>query len=202
MEQEKKWIREIIKHGSRKAADALIRKFYDEIYVFVYRQTGNREDALDLTQECFLAMLRSLPSFDAKKAGFRTWLYRIAAHKVIDMRRKQKHQAFPFSCLLKDPDMPGAYEHYPTQDFLQDSMEDFAQNLIEESQNKELLEQAEALVRLAEPQIQEIFRLRIYGEYSFPEIAATVSQPEAKIKSQYYRLLAKIRKELDRYGTQ
>ena len=50
MEQESKWIRAIQKHGSRSAADRLVRSYYDEIYVFVYRQTGCKEDALDLTQ--------------------------------------------------------------------------------------------------------------------------------------------------------
>ena len=60
MEQEQKWIRDIVRHGSKKAADALVRAYYDDIYTFVYRQTGNREDAMDLTQESFLAALRSL----------------------------------------------------------------------------------------------------------------------------------------------
>ena len=94
MEQEQKWIRDIVRHGSKKAADALVRAYYDDIYTFVYRQTGNREDAMDLTQESFLAALRSLHAYDAKKAGFRTWMYHIASHKVIDMRRKRKVQYF------------------------------------------------------------------------------------------------------------
>ena len=182
MEQEKKWIREIVRHGSRKAADALVRSYYDEMYAFVYKQTGNREDALDLTQECFLAVLRSLPSYDAKQAGFRTWMYHIATHKVIDMRRKQKIQFFPIEEEIVDG-------------------KDFEQDLIEQIQNKELLDKIEELVQGAEPQVQEVFRMRVYGEYPFPEIAAVTAQPEAKIKAQYYRLAAKIRKEFDGYGT-
>lgn len=178
MEQEKKWIREIVRHGSRKAADALVRSYYDEIYVFVYRQTGNREDALDLTQECFIAALRSLSFYDAKKSGFRTWLYHIATHKVIDMRRKQKVQYFS----AEKSELIGTY--------------DFEQDLIETLHNRGLLEKIELLVRGMDPQVQEIFRMRIYGEYSFPEIASVTAQPEAKIKAQYYRLAAKIRKEL------
>lgn len=146
--------------------------------MFVWRQTGNREDALDLTQECFLAMLRSLASYDAKKAGFRTWLYHIATHKVIDMRRKQQTQFFP---PLED-DCPDTQAVTP----------DFAGDLY----NKQLLEQMEELVRRASPHLQELFRLRVYGEYSFPEIAAAVSVPEAKIKAQYYRFVSKLKKEL------
>ena len=65
-----------------------MRTYYDEIYRFAYRQLGHKEDAMDLTQTIFLAVLRALPSFDGRKASFRTWLYRIAAHKAIDCRRK------------------------------------------------------------------------------------------------------------------
>ncbi len=174
MEQEQKWIRDIVRHGSKKAADALVRAYYDDIYTFVYRQTGNREDAMDLTQESFLAALRSLHAYDAKKAGFRTWMYHIASHKVIDMRRKRKVQYF-------------SIEDYDIED---------EKDFIEDIQNKELLHAIEEFVRGMEPQVQEVFRLRVYGEYPFPEIAAVLSQPEAKIKAQYYRLAAKIKKEI------
>ena len=174
MEQEQKWIRDIVRHGSKKAADALVRAYYDDIYTFVYRQKGNREDAMDLTQESFLAALRSLHAYDAKKAGFRTWMYHIASHKVIDMRRKRKVQYF-------------SIEDYDIED---------EKDFIEDIQNKELLHAIEEFVRGMEPQVQEVFRLRVYGEYPFPEIAAVLSQPEAKIKAQYYRLAARIKKEI------
>ncbi len=85
---EEQWIRDIQRKGSRDAADQLIRAHYDEIYRFVYRQTGHKEDAMDLTQSIFLAMLRALPSFRAERGAFRTWLYRIAVNKTIDARRR------------------------------------------------------------------------------------------------------------------
>lgn len=58
---EEQWIREIQRKGFRTAADHLIRAHYDEIYRFIYRQTGYKEDAMDLTQSISLAMLRALP---------------------------------------------------------------------------------------------------------------------------------------------
>lgn len=70
MERELKWVRDIVRRGSRKAADQLVREYYDDIYAFVFRQIGNREDALDVTQECFLAALRSLPFITPKRQGF------------------------------------------------------------------------------------------------------------------------------------
>lgn len=57
VEQEQKWIRAIQRRNSRAAAEQLIQAYYDEIYRFVYRQTGSREDAMDLTQSIFIAVL-------------------------------------------------------------------------------------------------------------------------------------------------
>ncbi len=173
MDRDQKWIREILRRGSQEAAGRLVRNYYDEIYIFICRQLGNREDALDLTQESFIAALRSLPSYNAKKSGFRTWLYRIATYKVIDARRKFK----PIVVSLEE------------EELLFD--EDFAESFM----NKELLQEIEKYVQALDPDLQEIFRLRLYGDYSFPEIALATSQPESKIKAQYYRLIQRLRKE-------
>ena len=178
-EQEQKWIRAIVKRGSPKAADALVRAYYDEIYKFVYWQTGNREDALDVTQECFISALRSLSSFDPKKSGFRTWLHRVASHKVIDLRRKRG--AAPVFVEIGEADAAGAAD---STDFT------------EQIQNRELLERVEQFVSGMNPNMQEVFRLRIYAGCSFPEIAAVMAEPEAAVKARYYRLAAVVRKEV------
>lgn len=175
MDQEAKWLRDIQRHGSRDAADRLICAYYDEIYVFVYRQVGNIEDAMDLTQDIFLAVFRALPSYDRKKASFRTWLYRIATNKVIDARRKVE----PPILLLEEA------EDVDVRDFTH------------QIQDRTLLEQIECYISGLDNQVQAVFRLHAYGEKSFPEIAAVLGLPEATIKSQYYRLIHHLRKEFD-----
>ena len=161
MEEEQKWIRDIQRWGSRQAADKLVRAYYDEMYRFAYRQLGHKEDALDLTQSIFLAVLRALPSFDGRKASFRTWLYRIATHKAIDCRRKVQGNVLP----LEETETP---DHT-----------DFAAQI----QDRDLLN-----------------RLRLYGDRTFPEIAAILGRPEAAVKTRYYRLMAQLRKEFGSYG--
>ena len=81
MEREQTWIRAIQRRNSREAAEQLIQTYYDEIYRFVYRQTGSKEDAMDLTQSVFIAVLRALPGYRAERASFRTWLYRQQSHR-------------------------------------------------------------------------------------------------------------------------
>lgn len=86
--QEQKWIRRIKLFGSKKDADQFVRSYYDEIYIFVFRQINDTEKALDLTQDIFIFMLQSIAAYRKQLAGFRTWLYRIAINKVIDYRKK------------------------------------------------------------------------------------------------------------------
>lgn len=180
MEQEQKWIRAIVKRGSPKAADALVRAYYDDIYRFVYWQIGNREDALDVTQECLISALRSLPSYNPKKSGFRTWLYRVASHKVIDLRRKTG--AMPITADIEEQEIA--------------DKKDFTEQI----QNRELLERVEQFVCGMSPRQQEVFRLRVYAGCSFPEIAAALAEPEAAVKARYYRMIAAVRKEFQDEG--
>lgn len=173
MEEEQKWIRDIQRRGSRQAADKLVRTYYDEIYRFAYRQLGHKEDAMDLTQTIFLAVLRALPSFDGRKASFRTWMYRIAAYKAIDCRRKVQGNIL----LLEETETP--------------DQTDFAAQI----QDRDLLDRMEEYISRLDPDTQAVYRLRLYGERTFPEIAAVLGQPEAAVKTRYYRLMARLRKE-------
>lgn len=170
---DKRLIRYILKKGSNQAADELIRRYYDDLYFYLYRQVGNGNDALDLTQEVFIAVLKGLGSYDDRKSSFRTWLFRIGTYKVIDARRKVK------MTWLELHDVAWGEE------------KDFDESLYQ----KELLGTINQYVASFRPEIQEIFRLRVYGELSFPEIASLLAQNEERIKAQYYRLVKKIREE-------
>lgn len=128
---------------------------------------------MDLTQEIFIAVLRSIQTYDNRKAAFRTWLYRIASNKIIDARRKVRPEMMPIE-----------------DDELTDE-EDYVSNICD----KVLLGQIERYVSALDPEIQAVFRLHLYGEKSFPEVAAIQGQPEAAVKARYYRLLSRLRKE-------
>ena len=67
MQTDNQLIRRIKKKQDKKAADELIRRYYREIYAFTYRQTGERELALDLTQEIFITVLQGIYAFDEKR---------------------------------------------------------------------------------------------------------------------------------------
>ncbi|AYW45931.1 RNA polymerase sigma factor [Tetragenococcus koreensis] len=174
---DKRLIHDILKKGANQAADELIRRYYDDLYFYLYRQVGNKNDALDLTQDAFIAALNGLSSYDVHKSSFRTWLFRIGTYKVIDARRKQK-----ITWLELEDD-----EWVDEKD------------LDESLYQKELLTAVNHYVASFRPEIQEIFQLRVYGKLSFPEIASLLIQNEERIKAQYYRLIKKIREEFREY---
>ena len=171
--RDEKWIRAIRRRGSKVAAEELVRTYYDEIFAYIDRQTGNRDDALDLTQESFIAALQCLASYDEKKARLRTWLYHIASHKVIDARRRLR----PTAQLPEDVEIADGFD-----------LAAFANDRL-------LLRDIEEYVCGADPLDQEVFRLHLYADCSFSEIAAAMGEAEEKLKARYYRLLRKIRKE-------
>jgi len=51
---------------------------HQSVYRFVYRLAGRADFAEDITQDCFLALLRHPQRWDAARGGIRTYLFSIA----------------------------------------------------------------------------------------------------------------------------
>ena len=62
---------------------------FDLIYPTLLRMTGNRETALDLTQETFLRAWEKMDAFEGR-SSFSTWLYRIAVNLALNHLRRSK----------------------------------------------------------------------------------------------------------------
>lgn len=75
--------------GDSTSFDALMRRHEDRIFALASRMTGNRHDALDATQEAFIAAFRNAKKFKGD-AAFSTWLYRIAINSCTDLLRRKK----------------------------------------------------------------------------------------------------------------
>jgi RNA polymerase sigma-70 factor (ECF subfamily) len=76
--------------GDMAAFARLVTKYQDRVYNTCWRVCGNVEDARDLTQDAFLNALRAIGTFQSK-AGFYTWLFRIAVNLSLSHRRKAGH---------------------------------------------------------------------------------------------------------------
>jgi len=172
--QIRKCIAKLQKKSDEKAANALISNYYHEIYCYMYKQTIDKELAMDLTQEIFVSMLQSIKNYDEKKSNFRTWLYRIATNKVVDYYRSK------------------AFREVRITEFMEEDLADEADFSLNIERKLEL-EQIIDCVNQLDVTRQKIFRLKIFGEYSFVEIAGMMKIPESTVKTKYYATQKMIR---------
>ena len=177
MEREQTWIRAIQRRNSREAAEQLIQTYYDEIYRFVYRQTGSKEDAMDLTQSIFVAVLRALPSYRAERASFRTWLYRIALNECLTFLNKQR-AASTVSLDAPEADTLQKLESDPYF-----------------SGDKAQMALQKALLTLPEKQ-RMVFNLKYYQEMKYEQMSDIFGTSVGALKASYHHAVKKIEKIL------
>lgn len=55
-----------VHNGDKEALNAIVRKYYDEIYRFCLYLTGQETDSYDIVQEVFLKFIRYVDSYQYK----------------------------------------------------------------------------------------------------------------------------------------
>lgn len=148
-----------IKAGDQIAFDIFIRRWYPRIFRYVLKMIAHEQDAYDVTQEVFLAVLRSIASYRPWKK-IDSWLFTIAHHKCIDYFRIR---ADSVSLDALDLDLPS----------LSAPLDEIAANTvtIEVALLKLPLAQREAVV------------LHYYHQFSVREIARMTKAPIPTVKS-------------------
>lgn len=180
MENEQRWIKKIKRNGNEAAANALVSKYYKEMYAFIYKQTIDAELSLDLTQEIFISVLKSIQNYDRKKAAFRTWLYKLASNRLVDYYRSKSYKDTQLVQSIDDYEFEDEYDMTVSLEF------------------KEDFESVIALVNELDANSQQIVRLKLYGDYTFQEIASIETIPLSTVKTKYYAALKRIRKGMEK----
>src|SRR5438309_6038631 len=74
------------KNGDRAALEKLILRHQAWIYNIAVRMVFQPHDAEEVTQEVLIKVITKLSTFTGE-SQFRTWLYRIVANHVLNMKR-------------------------------------------------------------------------------------------------------------------
>ena len=91
---------ELARAGDAEAFRQLLEPYRRELQVHCYRMLGSFTDAEDAMQEALLAAWQGLHGFEGR-SSIRTWLYRIATTRCLNVRRSSRRQpavAPPGSC--------------------------------------------------------------------------------------------------------
>lgn len=75
------------KNGSRDALEKLVLRHQAWIYNIAVRMVFHPQDAEEVTQEVLIKVITRLSTFQ-RESQFRTWLYRITANHVLNMKRR------------------------------------------------------------------------------------------------------------------
>lgn len=78
---------EQVKNGDRSALERLVLRHQAWIYNVAVRMVYQPEDAEEVVQEVLIKVITKLSTFNGE-SKFRTWLYRIAANHILNMKRR------------------------------------------------------------------------------------------------------------------
>src|SRR5579863_1926541 len=103
--------------GDRGALEQLVGRHGPWIFNLAARMVWRRDEAADVTQDVLVKVITRLSTFRGESA-FRTWLYRIVVHEIINLKKRRPLESAPrpfeaFSRDLDDlgdaptPDEPG-----------------------------------------------------------------------------------------------
>ena len=137
---------------------------------------------MDLTQETFISALKGLGGFNIEKASFKTWLTRIADNKVTDYFRSRQYHESIVTQIMDDTIQEPADERAGTETSVLGKLSyEEMEKMYGHHQNKEW----------------ETFRLKVYEGYTFGQISANQGVDLSTVKSRYYAMVKRVRKEWD-----
>ncbi|MFB4169605.1 RNA polymerase sigma factor [Virgibacillus sp. JSM 102003] len=164
-------------NGNENAMEILTRKYYPNIFSFVYRKMGDKEVAYDLTQEIFIKMIKKIHTYSSKST-FKGWLYTIAANTCKDYWR-----SLNFKNLSKQSALPGNLKSKFN-----------ISHILERNEKREEINTA--INNLPDYQKEAII-LKYFHDLKIKEIAKITGSTIPTVKSRLKQGLGKLAKVLD-----
>lgn len=165
---ESQWIR-LAQAGDDQAFSELVGAFQVPVFNLCYRMLGERNEAEDAAQETFFRAYRNIKKYDAERK-FVTWVLSIASNHCIDRLRKRR------MIFLSLDETPEIWEGSDPNPGPEHTIED--QELQIEVQN--MLGKLNYSDRAA-------ILLRYWYDYSYEEIADTLTLSVSAVKSRLHR---------------
>jgi len=135
-----------------------------------YLRAAADDEVDDLTQEVFIGVARGVQRFQGGEDDFRSWVFSIAHHRLVDHHRRRRRQP-----PLLDP----------------------ARGDVESEAVARLGDQAaQRLVAGLPPDQAEVVLLRVVGDLSVEEVARIVGKRPGAVRALQHRALRRLRRDL------
>ena len=165
---------DFIRSGDKEAFNELYQRYFSTVYQRV-RYTIPEADIEDVTQDIFIAVMRSVANFQGR-SKFSTWLRTLVNRQVADYYRKRSRG--PVWLPLNNAEMRASASHTGGP------------------QHDERIMVRRALQGLPE-HYQEVLLLRFAEGLRFQEIAGVLAQNPEAVKSLFRRAVAALRNNLE-----
>ena len=155
--------------------EAAFDQYHQAVYRFVYRFTRSPDAAEDITQECFLALLRTPGRYQPSRGGMQAYLFAIARNLALKRYRDFRNEHPLEAC-----NPPAAPDPRPALD---------------------IASAVEAAVAALPALQREALILFEYEGVTLEEIATIVDADAGAVKSRLYRARERLRRALAEYRT-
>ncbi len=91
MAADEELLRQFVEQGDRSSLESLIRRYQHELYNYLRNYLADDDLAEDAFQLTFVNIYRKADQFDLTRR-FRPWLYGVATHQAIDLKRREKRR--------------------------------------------------------------------------------------------------------------
>lgn len=169
--------------GTDSAFEALVRKYERLVSTCVYGIVGNSEDTLDVSQDVFLKVYKSISTFKGD-SEFSTWLYRIAKNTALDFVRRRKQNTLSIDSSGEENegiDIPDSNDSTSPE------------KAVLANERTQML--YDAINQLSEEH-REVIILRDINNYSYEDISQKLQIESGTVKSRLSRARENLRKIL------
>ena len=150
--------------------DEMVKKYYENIYRYIYCFLKNRDIAQDITQDVFLKFMKNIDGY-IEQGKIKNYLYVIAKNCVKDYFKKQKYISF---------------------DELSDDMK-YSDRMEKVEDRMVLMDAIDSL----KPIEKDIITLKYFGQLKNKEIARVYGKPVSTIRYTLKRAEKNLKKRLE-----
>lgn len=175
------------------AVEALVARYQKKAFAIAFHMSdGDRQAALDLTQEAFLKTFKNFRKFKGD-ASFYTWFYRILVNTCLDGRRRKLRRERLFGVWRsKSPKSKEPREEIDVNPEGEETR-DPLQFLL----GKQLSRDIDNALSLLPERQRTVFQLKVLHEMTLQEISQTMDVAVGTVKSHLFRATQFMRKTLE-----